>query len=185
LRFYFDALRQITPKHAGNRPNDKLVTATARPIAVIHIFLGIDFLMIEISTDPIRLDVPLIHRFLSEESTWALGISLAQVQKAIDNSLNFGAYEQGAQVGYARVITDYAGFAYLCDVFVPAAHRGRDISRRLMDAILSHPDLQNLRRFTLVSSSARDLYKQYGWTALKTPEGYMERYNPDVYLASN
>ena len=141
--------------------------------------------MIEISTDRARLDVPLIHRFLSEESAWAAGIGLPLVQKAIDNSLCFGAYENSAQVGFARVISDFASFAYLCDVFVPATHRGRGISRMLIDAVLAHPELQNLRRFTLISSSARDLYRQYGWTALNVPQAHMERFAPDVYRSGN
>ena len=137
--------------------------------------------MVEISTDRARLDVPLIHRFLSEESAWAVGIGLPLVQKAIGNSLCFGAYEDGVQIGFARVISDFASFAYLADVFVPSAHRGRGISRMLMEAVLAHPELQNLRRFTLVSSSARELYRQYGWTALNAPEVHMERFAPDVY----
>ncbi|MDR3481041.1 MAG: GNAT family N-acetyltransferase [Burkholderiaceae bacterium] len=141
--------------------------------------------MTEISTDRARLDVPLIHRFLSEESAWAAGIGLPLVQKAIDNSLCFGAYENSAQVGFARVISDFASFAYLCDVFVPATHRGRGISRMLIDAVLAHPELQNLRRFTLVSSSARELYRQYGWTALNAPEAHMERFAPDIYRSGN
>ena len=137
--------------------------------------------MIDISTDNARLDVTFIHRFLSEESAWAAGISLPLVQKAIDNSLCFGAYENSTQIGFARVVTDYASFAYLCDVFVLSIHRGRGVSRLLMDAVLAHPDLQSLRRFTLVSSSARDLYRQYGWTALNAPDAHMERFSPDVY----
>lgn len=137
--------------------------------------------MIEISEDKARLDVPLIHRFLSEESAWAGGISLPLVQKAIDNSLCFGAYEDGVQIGFARVVSDFATFAYLCDVFVKATHRGRGLSRLLVDAVLAHPELQSLRRFTLVSTSARGLYQQYGWTALHTPEAHMERFAPDVY----
>ena len=137
--------------------------------------------MIEISEDKARLDVPLIHRFLSEESAWAGGISLPLVQKAIDNSLCFGAYEDGVQIGFARVVSDFATFAYLCDVFVKATHRGRGLSRLLVNAVLAHPELQSLRRFTLVSTSARGLYQQYGWTALHTPEAHMERFAPDVY----
>jgi GNAT superfamily N-acetyltransferase len=140
--------------------------------------------MIEISCDRTRLDVPIIHRFLSEESTWATGITLALVRKALDNSLCFGAYEDDRQVGFARVVTDYATFGYLCDVFVPASERGRGISRLLADAVLAHPDLQGLRRFTLVSSSARDLYRQYGWAPLHAPEAHMERFAPDVYKAA-
>jgi GNAT superfamily N-acetyltransferase len=137
--------------------------------------------MIELSCERARLDVPMIHRFLSEESAWAAGISLALVQKAIDNSLCFGAYDGSRQVGFARVVTDYATFGYLCDVFVSTAERGRGISRLLVDAVLAHPDLQGLRRFTLVSTSARDLYAQYGWTPLHVPEAHMERFAPDVY----
>lgn len=140
--------------------------------------------MIEISTDKSQLDIAQIHRFLTEESTWAVGISLPVVQKAIDNSLCFGAFEGGKQVGFARVVTDYATFAYLCDVYVPSTLRGRGISRLLMDAVLSHPDLQSLRRFTLVSSTARGLYQQYGWTPLNAPEAHMERFAPDVYRKS-
>ena len=83
------------------------------------------------------------------------------------------------------MVSDFASFAYLADVFVPAAHRGRGISRMLIDAVLAHPELQNLRRFTLVSSSARELYRQYGWTALNAPEAHMERFAPDVYRSGN
>ena len=137
--------------------------------------------MIETSEDKARLDVPFIHQFLSEESAWAGGISLPLVQKAVNNSLCFGAYENGIQIGFARVVSDFATFAYLCDVFVTATHRGRGISRLLVDAVLAHPKLQGMRRFTLVSTSARDLYQQYGWTALNAPEAHMERFAPDVY----
>lgn len=137
--------------------------------------------MVEINCDRARLDVPMIHRFLSEESAWAAGISFSLVQKAVDKSLCFGAYEDGRQVGFARVVTDYATFGYLCDVFVLAAERGRGISRLLADAVLTHPDLQGLRRFTLVSTSARDLYRQYGWTPLHAQDAHMERFDPDVY----
>jgi len=141
--------------------------------------------MIEIAEDKARLDVPFIHRFLNEESAWAGGISLPLVQKAIGNSLCFGAYEDGKQIGFARVISDFASFAYLCDVFVTTTHRGRGISRLLVDAVLAHSELQGLRRFTLVSTSARDLYQQYGWTALNAPEAHMERFAPDVYQQRN
>ena len=140
--------------------------------------------MIEISCERARLDLPMIHRFLSEESAWAAGISVVLVQKAIDNSLCFGAYDGDRQVGFARVVTDYATFGYLCDVFVSSAERGRGISRLLADAVLAHTDLQGLRHFTLVSTSARDLYGQYGWTPLHAPEAHMERFAADVYKAS-
>lgn len=137
--------------------------------------------MIEISCDKTRLDVPLIHAFLTKESTWAVGISQALVQKALDNSLCFGAYENDKQIGFARVVTDYATFGYLCDVLVPLEHRGRGISRLLMDAVMAHPDLQGLRRFTLVTSTAAPLYAKYGWTPLHAPAAHMERFDPDIY----
>lgn len=137
--------------------------------------------MIEVTCDKTRLDVPLIHAFLTRESTWAIGISLPLVQKALDNSLCFGAYENGRQIGFARVVTDYATFGYLCDVLVPAEQRGRGIARLLMDAVLAHPDLQGLRRFTLVTSTAGPLYEKYGWTPLHAPTAHMERFDPDIY----
>jgi len=142
--------------------------------------------MMEISCDKTRLDLSLIHGFLTKESTWAVGIGLPLVQKALDNSLCFGAYESDGQasdkqVGFARVVTDYATFGYLCDVLVPLEHRGRGIARLLMEAVLAHPELQSLRRFTLVTSSAAPLYAKYGWTPLHAPMAHMERYDPDVY----
>jgi len=136
---------------------------------------------IEISCDNTRLDVALIHAFLTRESTWAVGISQAVVQKALDNSLCFGAYEDGRQIGFARVVTDYATFGYLCDVLVPQEQRGRGIARLLMDAVVAHPDLLGLRRFTLVTSTAASLYAKYGWTPLHAPAAHMERFDPDIY----
>jgi GNAT superfamily N-acetyltransferase len=136
---------------------------------------------IEISTDPARLDVPLIHQFLSEETDWARGIPLAVVQKALAHSICFGAYEDGAQVGFARVITDRMTYGYLADVFTLPAHRGRGISRLLIEAILAHPDLQMLRRFNLATTSASGLYAKYGWKPLANPEIHMERHFPDIY----
>ena len=162
--------------------------------------------MIHISCDKSLLDVPMIHAFLAKESTWAIGISQALVQKALDNSLCFGAYEadgepgdgqsgdgesgdsrsgdgqsDNKQIGFARVVTDYATFGYLCDVLVPTEQRGRGIARLLMDAVMAHPDLQGLRRFTLVTSTAAPLYAKYGWTPLHAPTAHMERFYPDVY----
>ena len=126
-------------------------------------------------------DVDVIHRFLSEESPWARGIPRSVVQESIQNSLNFGLFLGSAQIGYARVVSDYATFAYLLDVFVLPAHRGRGYSRQLMDAVLAHPRLQGLRRFLLVSSTARDLYRKYGFTALAKPETFMEINVPNAY----
>ena len=134
-----------------------------------------------ISNDPALLDIDLIHRFLCDESGWANGIDRATVQKSIRHSLCFGLYENDAQIGFARVTTDYATSASLCDVFIVAAQRGRGLSRRLIEAVLAHPDLQGLRRFSLASSTARGLYQKFGWTALSNPSLHMERFNPDVY----
>lgn len=137
--------------------------------------------MITVSTEQSLLDIAAIHNFLTRESTWAQGIGIDRVRKALANSLCFGAYEEGKQVGFARVITDYATYGYLCDVYVPSELRGRGISRILMDAIMAHPELQGLRRFNLVTTTARGLYEKYGWTPLKIPDSYMERYFPDIY----
>lgn len=110
---------------------------------------------LEISDDKGRLDVPLIHRFLSEEAYWSLGIPLSTVQRAINHSLCFGGYVDGQQVAFARVITDRATFGYLSDVFVLPAHRGRGHSKALMTAIVDHPALQGLRRLMLATSDAQ------------------------------
>jgi GNAT superfamily N-acetyltransferase len=134
-----------------------------------------------VSTDPAELDVALIHRFLAEQSTWAKGIPRATVERSLANSLCFGGFVGSSQVAFARVISDFATFAYLVDVFVLAEQRGRGYSRALMDAVVAHPDLQGLRRFTLATSTAAGLYEKYGFTPLSRPESFMERYIPDVY----
>lgn len=130
--------------------------------------------MFEISTDRARLDVALIHRYLSEESYWASGIPRERVERAIENSLCFGAFDDGAQVGFARVITDRATFAYLADVFVLPSHRGRGVSKEILAAIRNHPELQGLRRWHLVTRDAHGLYAQHGFRALSAPERHME-----------
>lgn len=137
---------------------------------------------VTVSDDTALLDLDVIHRFLSEESTWAIGIPSEVVKKSVDNSICFGAYEDGKQIGFARVVTDRATFAYLADVFTVTSHRGRGISRLLVEAVLTHPDLQHLRRFNLASTTARGLYAKYGWTPLAKPEIHMDRYCPDAYL---
>ena len=134
-----------------------------------------------ISTDRTLLDIPLIHRYLSVESTWAQGISLSTVQRAIEHSLCFGGYRDGAQIAFARVITDRATFANLVDVFVLPEHRGKGYSKQLMHAITSHHSLQGLRRFTLATGDAHGLYAQFGFTAPLKPQTLMERYYPDIY----
>lgn len=130
--------------------------------------------MIEISNDKSRVDVGRVHRFLAEESYWAANIPRGVVETAIENSLCFGAYDGAELVGFARVVTDYAVFAYVGDVFVIASHRGRGISKALMAAIRSHPRLQELRRWSLLTRDAHELYRQFGFTALASAERHME-----------
>ncbi len=136
----------------------------------------------EISSDPKRLDIALIHRWLSQSSYWAAGIPRAIVERAIANSLNFGVYHvEDGQIAFARVVSDRATFAYLADVFVLDAHRGKGLSKRLMAAILAHPELQGLRRWTLATRDAHGLYEQFGFTQPKVANRFMERVDPDVY----
>jgi len=134
-----------------------------------------------ISTEKSALDRALIHDFLSRQSSWAQGISRATVDRALDHSLCFGGFVDGRQVAFARVISDYATFANLVDVFVLPEYRGRGYSRQLLQAILAHEQLQGLRRFTLATSDAHGLYGQFGFTAAAKPHTYMERYFPDIY----
>jgi GNAT superfamily N-acetyltransferase len=134
----------------------------------------------EVSTDRLRLDVVLVHNFLAN-SYWAQHIPLETVRRSIDYSLCFGIYKAGQQVGFARVITDYATYAYLADVFVLEAHRGQGLSRWLMECIADHPELQGLRRWALVTRDAHDLYKKFGFEELRSPQRWMERHDPDVY----
>lgn len=134
----------------------------------------------EISTDPARLDVGAIHAFLTQ-SYWSPGIPRATVERAIANSLCFGVFCEGRQVGFARMVTDRTTFAYLCDVYVLEEHRGRGVSKQLMEHVMRHPDLQGLRRMMLATRDAHGLYAQYGFTALAAPERIMEKHDPDVY----
>ncbi len=136
-----------------------------------------------ITTDPAQLDTALIHRYLSEQSSWAIGMPLATLQRAIAHSLCFGGYLDGRQVAFARVISDFATFANLVDVFVLPEQRGHGYSKRLLDAVLAHPDLQGLRRFTLATGDAHGLYAQYGFTPPLRPQSLMERYFPTLYSA--
>ncbi len=133
-----------------------------------------------ISCDPGKLDLSVVHGFLST-SYWSRGLPLDVLRRAIAGSLCFGLYHGNAQVGFARVITDKATFAYLCDVFVLEAYRGKKLSRWLMEAIVIHPDLQGLRRFVLVTRDAHGLYEQFGFRPLARPEGYMEWHRADIY----
>jgi GNAT superfamily N-acetyltransferase len=134
-----------------------------------------------IDTDRAALDVPLIYRFLSEESSWARGIPLAVVARAIEHSLCFGGYVGESQVAFARVISDFATFANLVDVFVLPEYRGRGYGKSLVQVIVEHPQLQNLRRFTLATADAHALYAGFGFTAPLKPQTLMERYFPNRY----
>ena len=133
-----------------------------------------------ISTDRARLDPDVIHGFLVE-SYWAKGIPREVVARSIENSLCFGIYCGTAQVGFARVISDFATYAYLGDVFVLDSHRGNGLSRWLMDCIMQQPGLQGLRRWTLATRDAHGLYAKFGFTPLAAPERFMELHNRDVY----
>lgn len=134
-----------------------------------------------VSTDAARLDLALIHDFLAHHSYWAQEIPLDIVRRSVENSLSFGVYAEGVQVGFARVISDRATTAYLADVFVLPAHRGRGLSRLLMECIFTHPDLRNLRRWVLVTADAHGLYEKFGFHGLEHPEKYMEISHPDLY----
>ena len=137
-----------------------------------------------ISTDPAQLDVTAIHRYLSEESYWARRIPRATVERAIANSLCFGAYApDGTLAGFCRVVTDRATFAWLCDVFVLPAYRGHGLGKQLVRTVLAHPDLQNLRRHLLATLDAHGLYEQHGYTPLRYPERWLERAQPNPYPA--
>jgi len=136
----------------------------------------------EVSTDKARLDIDLIHKFLSEDSYWAKNIPRVVVERSIDNSLCFGAYDGRDQAGFTRVVTDYAVFAYIGDVFVLPAHRGKGVSKMIMKAIRSHPDLQGLRRWALATRDAHGLYEKFGWRSLENPERMMEIVDPEIYL---
>lgn len=134
-----------------------------------------------LSDDPARLDVTSIHAFLTT-SYWAAGIPRDIVARSINNSLCIGVYApDGAQVGLVRVITDYATFAYLCDVYILEPHRGRGLSKAALRLLSTHPRQQNLRRLHLVTQDAHGLYTQFGFTPVAQPERHMERRDPDVY----
>lgn len=130
-----------------------------------------------VTTDPARFDVPAIHAFL-HTTYWAKGRSLAVVERSIAGSLCFGMLEGARQIGLARAITDGATYAYLADVYVVPGHRGRGLATWLMDCVMSHPDLQGLRRFTLVTRDAHALYRKFGFETLEHPERYMEICRP-------
>lgn len=139
----------------------------------------------EVSTDPARIDLDYVHRYLSRDSYWAGAIPRAVVARSVANALSFGLYAaDGAQVGFARVITDKATFAWLADVFIDPGRQGLGLGKALMDAVVAHPDLQGLRRFMLVTADAHGLYERYGFIAVENPERMMVKLRTDLYPRS-
>lgn len=137
-----------------------------------------------ISDDPARLNLDVIHGYLSRDSYWAQGVPRELVERSLANSLCLGAYaSDDGQVGLARVVTDYATFGWLCDVFVLDAHRGHGLGKALVQAVISHPRLQTLRRISLGTQDAHGLYQQFGFTPLAAPDRHMERRNPITYAS--
>jgi GNAT superfamily N-acetyltransferase len=134
-----------------------------------------------VSDDPARLDVEAIHDFLAHHSYWAEGIPREVVARGLEHSLCVGLYDGGRQIGLARMITDRATFAYLCDVYVLEEYRGRGLGKWLMDCVMAHPDLTGLRRLHLVTWDAHELYRPLGFTELSRPERHMEIVRPDIY----
>ncbi len=134
-----------------------------------------------ISTDPGLLDVPVIHDFLCNRSYWAMGRPLEVVWRSLENSLCFGLYEQRRQIGFTRVVTDRATFAWLADVFVLEGYRGRGLSKWLIECVLGHPDLQGLRRLLLGTRDAHGLYQRFGFTPLVDPTRFLEVFRPNLY----
>lgn len=138
-----------------------------------------------ISTDKELLDLVLIHHFLSKESYWSKNIPLEIVQRSIENSLCFGVYTNQKMIGFGRVVSDFATFAYLGDVFILPGHRGKGLSKWLMETILQHPQLQGLRRFCLGTRDAHSLYERYGFKNLVRPENWLEIKHENIYTSGN
>ena len=128
-----------------------------------------------ISTDRSRLNLEFIHSFLSTKAYWAMGRSLDVVERTIQNSLPFGVFEGSKQIGFARVVTDFATFAWIADVFIVEEYRGRGLGVWLIEIISSHPQLQGFRRWILATRDAHDLYRRFGFTELANPQRYMEK----------
>ncbi|MEM9003152.1 MAG: GNAT family N-acetyltransferase [Cyanobacteria bacterium P01_F01_bin.86] len=127
------------------------------------------------------LDDEMIYRFLSERSYWSQGIPKAIVVKALDNSLCFGVFQEKTQVGFGRIVTDRATFGYLSDVFILESYRGLGLGKWLVECMMSHPELGNLRRWMLATGDAHRLYQQYGFRPLGKPDMLMEKLVPDIY----
>ena len=134
----------------------------------------------EITTDPARLDLDAIHDFLSNHAYWALGRSRETIQRTLANSLCFGLYHDTRQIGLARVISDFATYAYMCDVYVLDAYRGQGLGTWLIDCVLKHPDLRDIIKFSLVTRSAQALYRKFGFAEVTEPHRYMNLRRPQV-----
>jgi N-acetylglutamate synthase-like GNAT family acetyltransferase len=135
-----------------------------------------------ITTDAAAVDIGVVHHFLSIESYWAKGIPREIVARAVQHSICFSVLHEGALIGFARVTSDHATVAYVGDVFVLPAHRGRGIATWMMECISAHPDLQGLRRWMLATADAHGLYAKFGFTPMKAPARWMEKHDPDVYM---
>jgi GNAT superfamily N-acetyltransferase len=138
-----------------------------------------------VSTDREKLDLPLIHEFLSIHAYWCLNIPFETFSRSVENSLCFGVYQGDSQVGFARIISDYATVAYLGDVFILPEHRGKGLSKLLIGDIMTHPSLQGLRRWILLTRDAHALYRQFDWRPIANPDLYMEIATPNIYLSSS
>ncbi len=134
-----------------------------------------------ITTDKTKMDIVAIHDFLSKYSGWSINIPFERVKTSIDNSLNFGLFHNDKQIGFARVISDLSTIAYLGDIYILDNYRGQGLSKKLMECVMSHPNLKGLRRWILLTSTADWLYKKYGFIKLPKPELYMELFDPNVY----
>jgi GNAT superfamily N-acetyltransferase len=132
----------------------------------------------QIATDKSLLNIEVIYKYLNEDSYWAQGIPFERLTRAIENSLCFGVYNEQAFVGFARVVTDKASFAYICDVFILPEFRGAGLSKWLIQTIVEHPELQGLRRWSLATSDAHGLYSQFGFSSITKPEVWMEIFKP-------
>jgi N-acetylglutamate synthase-like GNAT family acetyltransferase len=134
-----------------------------------------------ITTDRNKMDIVAIHDFLSKHSGWSDNIPFEIVKKSTDNSLNFGLFHNNKQIGFARVISDFSTIAYLGDIYVLDEYRGQGLSKKLMEVVMTHPELQGLRRWILLTSTADWLYEKFGFEKIPKPEIYMELFNPAVY----
>jgi GNAT superfamily N-acetyltransferase len=135
-----------------------------------------------VSSDPDKLDIPFIHNWMANESYWAADIPLKLLERTLENSLCFGVYQNdGTQVGFGRVVTDFTTIAWLTDVFITEEHRGKGLSRFLMDTILAHPELRVVRRWLLGTDHAHGLYRKYGFKNLDHPENFLTKHRSQMY----